>query len=201
MYPVSSLVDIDGARLWRLCHSCASHTYGIRAPSEEYTNQVARLLFGTAMQESGGLKHNRQMGYGWADHRGAFGLWQIELISIRDSLEYLDRHVAVAARASEWLWQNLDSPPDWYDDYRTIGGDDDHGPLLRLMCGWHRLNCLMARVHYLRRPEPVPYGPQAHAAYWKQWYNSELGAGEPADYIGNWVAYAVPVLRHLGVLR
>jgi hypothetical protein len=36
---------------------------------------------------------------------------------------------------------------------------------------------LMARIHYLRVPEPIPSGTDKLAAYWKKWYNTHLGKG------------------------
>lgn len=46
----------------------------------------------------------------------------------------------------------------------------------------------MCRIHYYRRPEAIPdQGDlEAQAAYWKQHYNTPLGAGTVEEYIENW---------------
>jgi hypothetical protein len=46
---------------------------------------------------------------------------------------------------------------------------------------------MMARLHYYRRPEPLPpYDDiQAIAAYWKQHYNTPLGHGTEEQFINN----------------
>jgi hypothetical protein len=38
---------------------------------------------------------------------------------------------------------------------------------------------LMARIHYLRCPEPIPSTHVELAAYWKKWYNTHKGKGTP----------------------
>jgi hypothetical protein len=47
----------------------------------------------------------------------------------------------------------------------------------------------MARVHYLRRPEPIPTDLTGQAEYWKKWYNTYLGAGTVEEYIENYKKY------------
>ncbi|MFZ0694671.1 MAG: hypothetical protein WAN51_11075, partial [Alphaproteobacteria bacterium] len=46
----------------------------------------------------------------------------------------------------------------------------------------------MARAHYARAPMPLPQFNDipAMAAYWKQYYNTPLGAGSPAEFIASW---------------
>lgn len=44
----------------------------------------------------------------------------------------------------------------------------------------------MARVRYLRVSAPIPTRPRDMAAYWKQYYNTPLGAGSADDFIANW---------------
>lgn len=47
---------------------------------------------------------------------------------------------------------------------------------------------MMCRIHYRRVSEPLPAAGDlpAQAAYWKKWYNTELGAGTEAEYIEHW---------------
>lgn len=51
-----------------------------------------------------------------------------------------------------------------------------------------RLGVLMTRIHYFRRPEPLPEAGDimGMAQYWKSFYNSSKGAGTLNDYIGAW---------------
>lgn len=44
----------------------------------------------------------------------------------------------------------------------------------------------MARVHYLRKPDPIPRSLGEQAAYWKKHYNTHLGAGTEEEYIRNY---------------
>ena len=46
----------------------------------------------------------------------------------------------------------------------------------------------MCRVHYLRVPHPLPEAGDVAgmAAYWKNFYNTPLGAGTVEEYIENW---------------
>ena len=47
------------------------------------------------------------------------------------------------------------------------------------------LSFLWCRMHYLLRPGAIPSTIAGRADYWKKWYNSELGAGTPEEYIVN----------------
>lgn len=52
----------------------------------------------------------------------------------------------------------------------------------------------MARIKYLRDPEPIPVYLGWQAAYWKRVYNSELGAGTVQGYIDAWNRFVWPAL-------
>ena len=49
-----------------------------------------------------------------------------------------------------------------------------------------RLQAALARVKYYMVPEPIPSDLQGQAAYWKQHYNTPLGAGTTEEYITNY---------------
>ena len=51
----------------------------------------------------------------------------------------------------------------------------------------------MCRLHYRRVPAPLPQlgDPDAVAAYWKQHYNTALGAGTPEQFKSSFIALAV----------
>lgn len=48
----------------------------------------------------------------------------------------------------------------------------------------------MCRIHYYRRPEPIPETLQGQAQFWKLAYNTPLGAGTVKEYITHWRQYA-----------
>jgi len=170
--------------------SCALNVYGTRAPTSAYAMAAAKLLFGIAAQESDGFRAVRQYGFTWQSDVGAFGLWQVEQGSMADSLAYLQKHFALASRSADWLYQWEHAAPNWYANIPI--------PIIaRLSIGWHRLSCLLARVHLLRRPEPIPSDLEGQAAYWKRWYNTPAGAGTVEQYMEHWRHYAKPVLHSL----
>ena len=49
----------------------------------------------------------------------------------------------------------------------------------------------MCRMHYRRRPEPLPEAGDVEgmADYWKEHYNTHLGAGTVDEYIEHWETY------------
>jgi len=53
--------------------------------------------------------------------------------------------------------------------------------------------CAMARVHYLRVPERLPSAMDVDglARYWKDHYNTHLGAGQPHEAVENYQRFAV----------
>jgi len=167
----------DPHDIFALCRSCAEAIGG--CPASDYAERVARLLFGTAAHESGEFLYNRQRGFPWADLRGAFGLWQVELGSILDSMDYLDEHGAVARAAGAWLFRNSNAAPQWYKVH------SQHS-LTQMISGWERAGCLFARLHYLRVPEPISDTAEMQAAYWKRYYNTKSGKGTVEGYLKHW---------------
>lgn len=182
---------MSGRSVWALCRSCAESVYGTRAPNERYADAVARLLLGTAAQESAGFRYRRQLGFRADSLRGAFGLWQCELASIRASVEWVRERPELLRNASAWLADGWD------------GGDLAHLPeyaipaILQRPDG-DRLSCLLGRAHYLRVADPVPDTLAEQAVYWKRWYNTRLGRGRAEDYVRSWQLHCAPVLRGEG---
>src|SRR5690554_6378343 len=160
------------------CKSCAENIYGTRPPSSAYADRVAHLLLSTAATESH-FVYRRQMVFSWDSNRGAWGLWQTEQGSVEDGIKYLDMHPEMRQRAAVWLYQQKNAAASILH-----AANIEH--ILLLISGWDRLGCLFARLHYIRFPEAVPHGLEAQAAYWKKYYNTRLGKGQPSDYIGNW---------------
>lgn len=47
----------------------------------------------------------------------------------------------------------------------------------------------MARIHYLRRPNPIPLDLEGQAGYWKLNYNTLMGKGTIFEYMDNYRRY------------
>jgi len=180
--------ELQGLRLWTLCQRAALALYDTRAPSPNYAGAVARLLFGTAAQESG-LMWERQRTPRFLSDVGGFSKWQLETGSIGDSIRLCGRKRELCRRASEFLFNDPNAPPDavlqiplpvWLWGLRM---DDNDVP-----------GVLFARLHYLRVPAAVPEDLAGQADYWKAHYNTARGAGTAAQYLASWRRYCAPVL-------
>lgn len=65
---------------------------------------------------------------------------------------------------------------------RTVRHDAlDHSPLL---------SAIFCRLFYKLLPAPIPATLVERAAYWKKYYNTELGAGTVGQYVNNASLYA-----------
>lgn len=171
-------------RIYVLCAQCAKMIYGSRPPTDAYGEQVARLLFGTAAQESG-LRWERQRSPRWDGDVGGFSKWQLEKNSILDSLAYLRARPDVLRRATLFLFEDPNTPTTWVDTM----------PIESILWAMRldnndKIGVLFARLHYLRVAEPVPTGLYQQAAYWKRYYNTPSGAGTAEQYIQSWLKYA-----------
>ena len=180
--------EIQGLRLWVLCQRAAAALYDTRAPSPRYAGAVARLLFGTAAQESG-LRWERQRTPRFLSEVGGFGKWQVETGSMGDSIALCGRKRELCRRASEFLFADPNAPADavlhiplpvWLWGLRM---DDNDVPAV-----------LFARLHYLRVAAPVPEDLEAQARYWKRFYNTSAGKGTPEQYLASSRRYCAPVL-------
>lgn len=125
-----------------------------------YSVAASELVLGTAIQESN-LKYIKQLGTG-----PALGLFQMEPATHNDIWDNFLRYR-----------QSL---------YNKVLDFDDMDATAMI---WNmRYACAMCRVHYRRVREPLPAAGdienQAH--YWKDHYNTHLGAGTPDEYIENW---------------
>lgn len=192
------------SQMYELCHECAQAVYGFHAPTTAYANRVTELLFGTAVHESAGFRHTRQIGFSLETPRGGWSFWQLEWGSIHDSLKLLDRTPALAHHAAMFL--ELLHP----DVLRPIACAKSSVPgpshmlhlhILNLVRTWPRLACLFARLHYMRDPEPIPASLTAQAHYWKIVYNTVAGKGTAGAYMASWGKWAIPVLDELSHLN
>lgn len=125
---------------------------------------AVELLLGTAIQESD-ARYLKQIGGG-----PALGLFQMEPATYDDIWEnYLMHRPDLAKRVSA-LTRYPSNPNE--------------------LVGNLWFAAAMCRVHYRRVPEPLPDAGDVEgmAAYWKEHYNTHLGAGTEEEYVEGWYA-------------
>lgn len=131
-----------------------------------YSVAASELLLGTAIQESR-LTYLVQLGGG-----PALGVFQMEPATFKD------------------IWTNyLAFRPSISKSLQSIAGMNaaEHATAGQMV--WHlAFAAAMCRVHYRRVPEAMPSAgdTRAQAAYWKEYYNTPLGAGTVEEYLKNW---------------
>ena len=123
------------------------------------------LLLGTAMQESMCLKYRRQMRNG-----PARGYFQMEPATHNDIWNnYLKYRAKLAADVSSYLTSPTANKLD------ELEKNDKYA-------------AAMARIKYMRAPAALPAQGdiKAQANYWKRYYNTLLGKGNPHEYMQKW---------------
>ena len=130
-----------------------------------HSDAAEDLVMGTASQESH-LKFIQQLNGG-----PAMGLFQMEPATYEDHW-------------SNWLLNR----PDLACKVRNAISTSQGIPSADRMRWDLRFAAIMCRIHYRRRPEPLPeYGDiWAYANYWKDHYNTHLGAGTPEEFYENY---------------
>jgi len=159
--------------LWGLCLDCAEHIPGTQPA--DYCRHVANLLYGTAAVESG-LIARRQYGYDYLTPGGAWGLWQIEAISVRNTMQKLAARADLERVLALWLFQGAPVDVSWWKLWSV-------SEICRAMTHDDRLACAFARLHYYWHAEPVPAALGEQAAYWKRYYNTVAGKGTEEAYM------------------
>ncbi len=132
-----------------------------------WTPAAENLLLGTAAHESR-LTYLKQHGSG-----PALGVYQIEPATHEDVWEnYLKYKGDIAGRVRALASQN------W------PGENNMHRELITNLA----YATAIARLVYYRRPEPMPAANDIDglARYWKQHYNTPLGAGRPAEFVAHY---------------
>lgn len=126
-------------------------------PEIPYTLAAENLILGTIAQESRGGTFIKQIG------GPALGIVQMEPVTHADHVRWLAERPDLMAKIKQVTKAGFEA-----------------GDLV-----WNLAYAVaMARVHYRRVPPPLP-APQAVAAladYWKQWYNTPLGAGTVEEF-------------------
>lgn len=129
-----------------------------------HSEAAVELLLGTALQESR-LQYLKQLGTG-----PALGLFQMEPATHDDIwTNYLAYRPELAARVARLA------------HVRNAGALATDLLYAAAMC----------RVFYRRIKDPLPAAGDVpgQAAYWKEHYNTYLGAGTEDEYIENWNAH------------
>jgi len=130
-----------------------------------YSEDAVNLLMGTAAQESHLGTYLRQLKSG-----PALGIFQMEPNTYWDiCLNYLEYK------------------PELYAKLKKVCGKLDPDHLV-----WNlKLAICMTRIHYLRVPKPLPTDLSGYANYWKDHYNTYLGAGTTEEFIHNYKKYVL----------
>lgn len=131
---------------------------------------AAELLLGTAVQESLNFQYRRQMNGG-----PARGYYQMEPNTHDDIWQNYLRYRSPLAKLIEAFLNDQE------DKLFALENND-------------RYATAMARIHYMRVPDPLPKvgDIEAQARYWKKFYNTPLGAGQPHEFIEKWNLYVKP---------
>tara|TARA_R110000787_G_scaffold281659_1_gene393110 strand:- start:933 stop:1403 length:471 start_codon:yes stop_codon:yes gene_type:complete len=138
------------------------------------SSEAVDLVLATGIVESG-YKYIRQLGDGPAK-----SFWQIEPSTAVDTLAHFLVHrsplmhkCAEASMVDLKHWQS-------YDEY--LWSD-----ILEKNIAAGIVHC---RLKYWRVPKPIPNTTQGKSEYWKKYYNSEGGAGNPehfAEAVDKWL--------------
>jgi len=176
---------MTGEYVLELSRECAASVWSKVPPNARYAEDVAMLLMETAATESGFVAR-RQGGFGLDQIRGAWGLWQTEAGSARDGMAQLLKDDALRERAAAFLF----GPGVPLKGLLML----DSLSLLRLVHDWDRLAVLLARLHYFRKPGPVPGTILGRAAYYKEYYNTAGGSGSVKKYMDDYRAHVLPVV-------
>lgn len=134
-------------------------------PDIPLSRAAARLVLGTAIYESGGLRYIDQLSADPARPGPAYGLWQMEARTLADHWSWLherdhDGHLVRPALAAK-LEELVTAWP----------------PLPAQMQGNLYLGAAMCRIHYRRAPEALPEDLEGMARLYKLRYNTAYGAG------------------------
>jgi hypothetical protein len=126
-----------------------------------------QLVLGTAIQESL-LTHRQQLGDG-----PALGLFQMEPATHDDCWNnYLKFRSALAEKVRKTL-------------------EAGQAPVAQTLKVNDRYAAAMCRVRYMRVAQALPNQDDVNAManYWKQHYNTPLGAGTPQEFLNKWLQY------------
>lgn len=132
---------------------------------QKWRPEVEELMIGTMAHESKGGTYLVQ------ENGPAVGPFEMEPVTHDD------------------IWLNyLPNQPKLSYDLMTVCGFA-YKPKFEVM-KYHLVYAVcMARIDYLRIPEPIPKDLQSQALYWKNYYNTKLGKGTPEEYIQDYLIF------------
>lgn len=139
--------------------------YVIRPTLKEldlWSIEAEQLVLGTACQESACGEYLKQLGGG-----PALGIYQMEPATHDDLIK---NFLQYKPPLRDKVWSYVRKQP----------------PISNEMIGNLYYATAMCRIHYLRVPASIPTGLRPQAAYWKKYYNTELGAGTIDEYMKSW---------------
>ena len=142
--------------------------------ADMHSKNAVELLMGTAAMESHLGTYIKQI------HGPALGVFQMEPETERDIwknyLKYRPKYIDAIVRVS-----NVPMPDAWALETNLA------------------YQIIMARIHYLRVPHPLPYYTdlQAMAEYWNEFYNCNPAKGHPPQFIISYKTYGNPDMRRL----
>jgi len=141
-----------------------------------YSEAAENLLIGTIKQESAGGRYLKQI------NGPALGIYQIEPATHQDIYEnFLVYKEGLGDKIVELLPAFITEAPE--------NSGQKYATEQQLITNLSYATAI-ARIVYYRRPEALPYSDDIEglAAYWKQHYNTPLGAGTEEEFIHNYTA-------------
>lgn len=143
-----------------------------------------RLVLGTAAHESDGFRFLDQTTRGPGP---AYSWYQIEEPTYRDLMERTIPGAAVRRPAPQWTVAIMGMVPRRYAGYAPVH------------VLWRDLGLATAvcRALYFRVPRALPDADDIDglAGYWKQYYNTVLGAGRPEQWVAAYQRHVAPIYR------
>lgn len=121
-----------------------------------WSQEAEDLLLGTALNESADLSRITQFNNG-----PARGYFQMEMATYEDLMQQLPQR-----RKDKIL--EFKAP--------VLSAEDN----LKMNAAFM---VVVARMQYARFPEAIPKTLDGQARYWKKYWNTDLGAGKPQDFI------------------
>lgn len=171
------------------------------------------LLLGTCAAESDMGHYLRQINFDFESHKGAFGIFGIELATDDAITDYLDRPSYKTKKVNSKLKYVMDEKRTArkqellldviglrYSYFRyqikskvSYSGDDTKNTIKANLVGNLYYQCAIARCRYLMTPDPLPAADDIEglANYWKEHYNSIDGKGTIEKFVKNYEKYVL----------
>lgn len=137
---------------------------------ELWSEDAEKLVLGTACIESECGLWIKQLQDG-----PGIGIYQMEAATFNDIwTNFLDYRPELKLKVLKWVF--------------------DYEPAAEEMAGNLYYATAMCRVHYYRVKSAIPSYLAGQAAYWKEHYNTEKGAGTTVQYLNSWNRFVAPTI-------